>query len=136
MPAPTDLNSQIALRKGWTWDEQGESVTYQVGIMWADDIAHWQDPEGRWAMGVPDYVGTLEGVAGMLRELNELRDQSGDRRWFWWSYSPYLNEYQCGTELFRLFPILARSNKDRPGDCVGDAWLSEHGKEVVDASSE
>ena len=97
MAAPSDRNARIALAKGWSMAQ------VQIGAR-------------------PDFVGTLEGVAGMLRELG--------------------SEWQCGAHNmgFACFRGLNAgpdeffaSPHTRLGDCVGDAWLSEHGKEVKEA---
>jgi len=113
------LNSRIALCKG---------LTYEGRPNWHSTVRAWFRPDGTYQGKVPDYVGTLAGVAELMRELNELRNQNDDRRFFWWRYNAYVEEYQCGCEHLE---IIARSSRHRPGDCVGEAWLSMFGKKEM-----
>ena len=141
MPAPTDRNALIALARGWLWIEWPSIANSKdvalppnpYGYQWT----HWRDPQGYWR-ALPDYVGTLEGMAGLMRELNEKAYPS-----YWeWGYCP-VNE----RGLYAHYYIQRRASNgrrvakfespaDRSGDCVGDAWLSVFEKEAVDASTE
>lgn len=72
MPAPTDLNSRIALKKRWAWEE-GLLKALWFGYLGRPlpkyaRFTHWRNPEGKPARR-PDYVGTLEGLAGLMREI-------------------------------------------------------------------
>ena len=140
MPAPNDRNALIALVKGWTWIARDPVIETGWGRLdlsrLSPDVGEWRNPQGEPAMH-PDFVGTLEGVAGMLSELNSLRGQC----WVW-IVNP---EGGTGTQYtienpascFRidatapLYPPRFDSPRDRPGDCVGEAYLSM--KEAVDA---
>jgi len=144
MPAPTDLNARIALANGWvrvcsrTWlcdsigckKEEGEAC--QVCDYSRED---WTDPEGQ-KDDPPDYVGTMGGVAGMMRELNEAAKPD----WWDWAYfagdSELLRKRYYVVRRTPTYEVLAvfKSPSDRPGDCVGDAWLSVFEKEAADAS--
>lgn len=139
MPVPTDRNSRIALAHGWTWHEEGEPVTYQIGIMWADDVAHWQDPTGEWAMSVPDFVGTLEGVSWMLRELNENTTEASydwSLRWsahfqFWdmWAEDGFSSS---GKRLVQF----ESTKEEGVGIAIGDAYLLVFEKKAADANTD
>ena len=133
MAAPSDRNARIALAKGWEWTEETTLIWGNFGEMQAMR-SHWHDPTGKPAM-CPDYVGTLAGVAGLLRELNEREDVIK-------SYSLYWSQPERRWVLIEEEALLGNqtaffwSPEDRPGDCVADAWLSEHGKGMIDASTE
>ncbi|HUV93894.1 MAG TPA: hypothetical protein VMX14_03570 [Anaerolineae bacterium] len=140
MPRPNDRNARIALAMGWTWDEKPWLRTKPGAIpqydKWLDEdliekeITHWLNPEGKPAMR-PDYVGTLEGVAGLMRELGH------HWKWGWNGF-----EWVCFRELSydpddpydpdEWF----RSPDDRPGYCIGDAWMSVFGNEATDGNTE
>ena len=108
MAVPETLNARIALAKGWTWQD----------VKWFA----WHDPKDR--LGTPpDYVGTLKGVAGLMKQMGS------DWGWGW-----YFGSWVCfeknhktldeGRELLVFF-----SPEDNPFHCVGDAWLSVFGEE-------
>lgn len=94
-----------------------------------------------------DYTGTLEGVAGLMRELQQEQDRQdslkpylhmdGGAIWFW-RYFPRRKEYLCMSEneLDHICYVGFASPEDRPGDCVGEAWLSVCGKEEIDANAQ
>ncbi|MFH1484683.1 MAG: hypothetical protein ABIH46_01305 [Chloroflexota bacterium] len=129
MLAPTDRNSRIALAKGWTWldipemaeDAEGYAVSPLV-------LTHWRNPAGKPEL-LPDWTGTLEGMAELMRELNE-RAKARSQHWVWGSnvgglVSGPRDGYYCakhglGGDYFKWF----WSDKEHPGDCVDDAWLS------------
>ena len=119
MPAPTDLNSRIALAKGWSWQD--------------DKWFPWHNATGGLAT-LPDYVGTLEGVAGLMRELNEAAKPD----WWDWAYfagdSKWLRKRYYVARRTPTYEVSAvfTSPDDHPGDCVGDAWMSV--TEAADAS--
>jgi len=125
MPTPTDRNARIALANGWTWHKHDFFLAPDFGNL-PELRTHWLDSEGEPAM-VPDFVGTLEGVSGMLRELHEAGRRCS------WSYNIHTHKYICieDTEFFDD-DVIAESPEDHPGDCVGDAWLSV--KEAADGS--
>ena len=117
MPVPSDLciNERIALAKGWS------TIQVRIGAL-------------------PNFVGTLEGVAGLMRELQEEQDRKNearlyrtDARLIWsWTYLPDKKEYLCILENEVGYEYEAFvSPSDRPGDCVGNAYLSM--KEAADA---
>lgn len=127
MPAPNTLNARIAIAKGWTWQD----------CKWFA----WHDSKGRLGEP-PDFVGTLAGLAGLMRELNEHAKK--DRQYWWWSQNAYhlvdapRDAFICVrhglyADAHFLVPWFW-SPDDRPGDCVGKAWLSEIGEETDDAS--
>ena len=119
----SDLNDRIAIAKGWTWQD--------------DKWFPWHNATGGLAT-LPDYVGTLEGVAGMLRELNE-RAKANDQYWWWGVNVRRLvdaprNAFICvrhGIAEHTLFLVpWFWSPDDRPGDCVGAAYMFVFGKEA------
>jgi len=116
MPVPNSRNARIAIAKGWTFDA---GIIYHVPV----EGTSWRNPQDEPAL-LPDYVGTLAGVAMLRRELGEAWCLGRDiERWLC-----YRGE-NCGPEEFFWSP------DDRPGDCVGDAWLSVFGqKEGNDAN--
>lgn len=135
MTVPDSLNARIALAKGWTWHK--ETLLYEVRtgsykdhpslIVTETGQTHWKDATGI-ARRLPDWVGTLAGVAELMRELeHEATIQHGDcwnltynwpmQQWEYWRYGADHN-----VETYT-------SPDDRPGDCVADAWLSVFGKE-------
>jgi len=133
MSATTDLNSRIALAKGWTWHEESFFLAPDFGTL-PELRTHWLVPilDGeRYAEpGIPpDYVGTLEGLAGLMREMAEAG------RYCSWGYDIHTRMYNCieDTEFFDD-ELMAESPPDRPGDCVGEAYLSM--KEATHASAE
>ena len=85
----------------------------------------------------PDFVGTLEGVSGMMREMNEQGGAMRDALVWRWGWNESWGEYVChGRRLSDLRIDLGHifsSPEDRPGDCVGDAYLSV--KEASDANT-
>jgi len=97
MPAPTDLNSQIALKKGWTWLE--EQVVLPPSFEAMDNaFRDWKDPTRELAIR-PDYVGTLEGVAGLMRELG------GYWVWGWGGHRLVCSRGEnCGLRRILLLP--------------------------------
>jgi len=119
MPAPNDLNSRIALAKGWAWDEELLKALW-FGYLGRPlpkftPLTHWHNPEGKPAVR-PDFVGTLRGVSGMLRELgNE------------WQYGACILGFACFRGLHAGPDEFFTSPDDCPGHCVGEAWMSVHG---------
>jgi len=120
----SEINDRIAKAKGWTW----EWCHFEI----EEDHAVWVNPDGYAAMR-PDYVGTLEGVAGLMRELQSQRRPVSQWTWYWndrkrcfamrhaaWRRRPFRRQVHA----------VFYSPKDRPSDCVGRAWLSVFGKEV------
>ena len=117
MPVPTDLciNDRIALAKGWTWNTTAECAVR------ANRYTHWADSEGVPRLR-PDYVGTLEGVSGMLWELGEEWTLHPDppNGWLLWR-----DEFVYG--VAQTFD----SPREKLGDCVAGAWLYVFGKEEI-----
>ena len=84
--------------------------------------------------GFCNYTGMLTGVAGLMRELNE--DVYPDE---WkWSYSraggSEPDNWPASYLMARIGPWgeskeYFESAPDRPGDCMGAAWLSVFEKE-------
>ena len=137
MSAPQSESGLRPTAKGWTWDETLYILTKPTNPFYVRDVAealgeyettHWINLDGEPAIR-PDYVGTLGGVAWMMRGLNEAGRRCS------WSYNIHTYKYVCieDTEFFDD-DLIAESPDDRPGDCVGDAWLSMFGKEAADAS--
>ena len=125
MPTPTDRNALIALAKDWTWKiaSSTEPAQYQTdGFIWAEP--HWVDAEGQPQFNVFDFVGTLAGVAGLMRELGP--------EWAWaWDGTQYVCcHWEADGRIIEEFC----SPDDCPGNCVGDAYLNM--KEAVDASTD
>lgn len=125
----SDLNTRIALAMGWrverrpALDFRGQPIVWRGQECYKED---WYDPDGQYkGHHPPDSVGTLEGATGMLRDLNETVS-SPEHRWVW-GWSKELQCYFCelmdghgGTD------VSYDSAKDKPGDCVGEAYLAEH----------
>jgi len=144
MPAANDLNDHIAEAKGWTWSE--ERLSFVKGYDGAFSTAprfntNWRNPEGKPALR-PDFTGTLEGVSGMLRELNA---RAGYRQYWVWGVNTKglidapRDAYYCarhGTASHNMYLESFWSPPDCPGDCVGEAYMSVLGKEAADASAE
>ncbi|MFH1484684.1 MAG: hypothetical protein ABIH46_01310 [Chloroflexota bacterium] len=137
MPAPTDRNSRIALAKGWTWTE-----TEGDAWVWSDKHQMFLDPSSRqdrkqshWFNSyglretIPNWTGTLEGMAELMRELNE-HAKAHNQYWAWrpnvdglvsWPRDGYYcAKHVLGGDYFKLF----WSDEEHPGDCVSDAYLS------------
>lgn len=114
----TDLNDRIAIAKGWARIVTGNQL---AGV-----FIFWRNPEGKSAHR-PNFVGTLEGLAGMLRELYE-----HDSLWEI-GFITINDGLQCclyrkdGSDRYYWAPW------SRLGDCVGEAYLSVFGKEIADA---
>lgn len=139
MPTPDDWNARIALCKGWTWTGKLAPLPEQCNY-----YSEWLDPTGRVDF-LPHYVDSLAGCAELLWELNERAAKRGE--WWDWSYCTdmwpirdFNTGYRCAkktsTVLAPLFLPVFLSPDDRPGDCIGEAWMSVHGKEAADASTE
>lgn len=140
MTEANDLNRRIAKAKGWKWSNKRLSFVkgYNGALSTAPRCnTNWLNPEGKPAIR-PDFTGTLEGVSGMLRELQEKQYRKEralphppDVRLHWsWRYLPQEKVYRCtlknqGCGRYILF----ESPEDRPGDCVGKAYMSVFGKE-------
>ena len=136
MPAPNDRNDRIALAKGWRWQPASVIELNPPGEINFACTDHWIDVEGNIRSDVPDFVGTLEGVSGMLWELGNWEWLPMTKERAWWlpqSIQDQITEHFICLPHQRIQPIFI-SPVDRPGDCVGEAWLSM--KEVVDASTE
>lgn len=120
MPAPTDLNSQIAFKKGWTWNEELHICSADRGYA----PSHWRDPEGEPAVR-PDFVGTLEGMSELMRDLCE----TGLRfRWYWVegpSTDPSAKQFVCYSPDFLY---LTRSPFEHSGVCLGEMWVKVRGQ--------
>lgn len=138
MSVPDSLNSRIALAKAWTvkrepaLDLRGEVIVWKGQELYKDS---WYDSEGHYrGHDPPDWVGTLKGVAELMRELNEHEKAKGgwlaNFRWGW-RWVPEKSAYLChkadggGTWEHPL----CYSPEDHPFDCIGAAWLSVFGKE-------
>ena len=103
---PDDINDRIALAKGWKWRPKAQMYVSPNGSLYAD--------------AVPNYVGTLEGVSGMLRELGP--------KWVWgWDGIDMICYREPNPSLGEWFT----SSVTCPGDCVGEAYMSIKG--AVDA---
>lgn len=125
----TALNDRIAEAQGWRRTVTGNKLK---GV-----FIFWRNPEGKPAIR-PDFTGTLEGLAGMMRELQEdqhrkekalLRRPDVYLHWSW-RYVPQEKVYACDLRnqsgyRHRTFD----SPDDRPGDCVGEAYMSVFDKE-------
>ncbi|GAI91192.1 unnamed protein product, partial [marine sediment metagenome] len=127
------LNDRIAKAKGWTRSEKRVPFTnlrYDPEIWCVHKYTHWHNPKGKPAPR-PDFTGTLEGVAGMLRGLcNREREIGSTKRWYI-THTP--NGYTCqravGVEVWESY------TSEQFGLCVGEAWLSVFGEEAADGST-
>ncbi|GAG21120.1 unnamed protein product [marine sediment metagenome] len=111
----SDINDCIAKAKGWT--------LYIATGEWAGPSRIWADPDGFPGMH-PDFTGTLEGVAGMMREMGQAWGLHFIEDIDKWCYYDHVGPGG-----------LFYSDVDRPGDCVGEAWLSVLGKEAGDVTA-
>ena len=122
----SDINDRIAIAEGWEWRPKAQMYVSPNGSLYAD--------------AVPDFTGTLEGVAGMMRELRHwhLSWVTLDATWHmlpvWrervarhgagaWVCKRYRDGIGVADDFFA-------SAFERPGDCVGEARLSVFGKEA------
>ena len=145
MPAPNDRNSRIALAKRWTYHAIAVCCAQACSVWEPDIYTHWSDPSGTYRE-LPDYVGTVEGLAGLMRELQQEQDRrdnlnpyvhmDGGAIWFW-RYFARRKEYLCisENEFDRTYHAGFSSPEDRPGDCVGEAYLSMF-EAAADANTE
>lgn len=131
MACPETLNTRIAFSKEWTYGEELHISSREMGYM----PTHWCNPEGTPATR-PDFTGTLEGVAGMMSNLNSRAGEC----WVWMVDA----EGETGTQYMQENPAHCfridssaplhgprfDSPADRPGDCVGEAWMSVFRKEA------
>ena len=108
------INDRIAKAKGWRWDEHH---SYMCGT---GTYATWINPEG-YGVDHPNYISTLEGVAGLMRELGPD-----------WAWHHHFDSWTCFELSLRPTALRFRSPDDRPGDCVGEAYVSVFGKEADD----
>lgn len=137
MPAPTDLNSRIALAKAWAWADVGMYAGgYRPG---GEGFTHWRNPEGTPAIR-PRFTGTLEGIAGMMRELNETELVEVTTYYDWslrWSSTFQIWDFYGEDEINGERRVQFQSSKQQgPGVAIGEAWMSVFGKEAADASTE
>lgn len=120
----SDLNDRIAKAKGWRYMIHD----VQMGIVVSSPhpelspehpgLAIWYDSQNRRSDRL-DFTGTVEGLAGMMRELGG--------HWVWgWSGRGFVcsRGENCSSDEYFCSP------PDRPGDCVGEAWLSVFEKEA------
>lgn len=135
-----DINDQIAEAKGWTRVYVRSAICGWVGCEktagpscetcelklkgdqpWLARACigiEWIDPKAETRRR-PNFTGTLEGMAGMMRELGP--------EWEWcynglvWECYRGLN---CGSDEYFTSPDA------RPGHCVGEALLSVLRKEA------
>ena len=152
MSVPTDLNSEIALAEGWTWVEelyiQIKPIATPHYGRWLDEdliekeTTHWLSPDGKPAM-CPNYVGTTEGIAMMLQKLHywhmywvavadtwhmlttprEKVTRHGAGAWI-------CKRYRDGIGVADDF---FTSPFEKPGHCVGEAYLAKLRKEATGA---
>jgi len=111
------LNERIAKVKGW------EHVPPQKsdGRLGCET---WYTPDRQRRRSVSDWVGTLEGVAELMRELDG--NVVGNQSWIWRfnkqaGHPP--GAYCCERHDYGYLDGFL-SNSDRPGDCIALAWLS------------
>ena len=131
MPAPSDRNALIALAKEWTVErKRALDLRGQLSVWKGEEIyeEYWRDPDGQYQGDrPPDFVGTLEGVSGMLRELYEATDRVLEVL-----LMPFNDGVQCILDTVSSEERYFWAPWERWGDCVGDAWLSV--KEAADGS--
>lgn len=133
MPAPNDLNDRIAKAKGWTYHEWYEEAGLPETRSEIPLHTHWRNPSYQIAPR-PDFTGALRGVAGMLRELNEHEHKDRITSYsLYWSLPEHKWFVMEKAHLTDVTYNIWWSPKDRPGDCVGEAWMSVFGKEPADA---
>lgn len=132
----SDLNDRIAKAKGWTRvaaSKEKPAQHWPDGFIWM--FPHWLDVNGRPHGHVPDFTGTLEGVAGLMRELQQKQDRIDERnpycsidgRSVWsWRYLTHRKQYfcTCKNAITQTEYAGFTSPDDRPGDCVGEAYLT------------
>ncbi|GAI14619.1 unnamed protein product [marine sediment metagenome] len=111
MPA-SDVNDRIAKAKGWTYIVTGNQL---IGI-----FIFWRNPEGKPAHR-PNFTGTLEGVAGMMRELQDWNLKPCGQGWLYWRTVPEETHFVPENNL---------------GICVGEVWISQHEKEANASTAE
>lgn len=121
MPVPKDVNSQIALKKGWEWlEEKG---------------AHfWRNPAGNiWPR--PDFVGTLKGVSGMLQELQD-REKETSHNWMirWSTFLKVWDVWKEDDHTRERFAQFLSTKEEGFGVAVGRAYLSM--EEVSDVTEQ
>ena len=118
MLVPTSRNARIALAEGWTWHDKCMIELIPPGAVNFVNPAHWKGPDGVLHLVVPDWVGTLAGCAEMMRQLGS--------NWRW-AFIEDIRKWVCYDNVgpFGVF----YSPKNRPGDCIGDAYLSVFEKE-------
>jgi len=135
MTAPNDLNDRIAKAKGWTWIAREPVIETGWGRLdlrqLSPDVGEWRDPRGQVDFR-PDFTGTLKGLAGLMQELQSRRKPMSQWAWYWNERKQrFVMRYAWfRRRLFRRqIHATFYSPKDRPGDCVGEAWLSVFEKE-------
>lgn len=128
MPAPSNLNSRIAIAKGWKRGKKRLSFVkgYNGPLSTAPRFnTNWRNPEGKPAIR-PDFVDTLEGLAGMMRELGHAWVWYFDERILKWCCYRRYHDSRVGTGG------QFQSDPEHPGDCVGEAYMGILGKEAAD----
>jgi len=89
----------------------------------------WEDSSGKLIGRMPDYVGTLEGILGLLWELGEKgkwRVERDGKYFVCRSTNIYDGEYYSALYNSRFWA------DDLAGDFIGAAWLSVFEKEKAD----
>lgn len=119
----SDINDRIAKAKGWKVERKDALDLHGQPLVWKGQECYredWYDPDGQYQGDrPPDFTGTLKGLAGMLRELG------GHWVWGWGADELVCSRGEnCGSDEYFCSP------PDRPGDCVGDAYMSVFGKET------
>lgn len=114
----SDINDRIAKAKGWCLSEWYEDPGVPGTRSETPLHTHWYNPSKEMAER-PDYVGTVEGLAGLMQEMME--------EGFHPVWTPQREGYMCADTSWSHCWF---SDLEHPGDCVGDAYLSEHRKEA------
>ena len=117
MCRPNDVNERIALAKGWIRLAEPQLASAAI-----DDFTSFAHPKTGRPAQLPDWVGTLEGVAELLKELSVGRCST-------WCLIPIDGAgWRCANLRTLSSDRRFMAPLDQPGECVAKAYLSVHEK--------
>ena len=133
MTVSNDINDRIALAKGWKLSEWYEDAGRPETRSEIPLHTHWYNSAMR-LMARPDYVGTVAGLAELMRDLQSRRKPLSQWAWYWNEQKQrFATRHAAWGRWWRLayrnqIHAIFYSRKDQPGLCVGKAWMSVFGK--------
>ena len=128
------LNDRIAKAKGWVWGETERLLPHHRLGHFPPNTTQWCNSEGNPAMR-PDFAGTVEGVAGMMRDLQERETPESvpDYDWAlrWNPLFQLWDMWAVGGSSHKRLVVFQSRKEEGFGVAVGRAYLFVFGKEAT-----